>query len=452
MRALVFALRRLVADQVLVLLAVRDDAVAELPESLRRIVSGHHGAVARAGPRRARAAGAREGAGGRVAPLPGRSAAARRDARQPAARPRGARREPSQAVDRRGEAPAVTALVPAAGRRPLRRLWGRDPRPARRRGRAGRPGGTAARGGRRRGHRVGAGRRRGRAARPAGRGHRAPPLDAGVPPPARPVRPARRTRPGPAHGAAPCRRPARRRRGRGAAPPGRGRPCTRRRARRRPRRVRSPCGGTAGVAECHATPRDVRPAVSGPRGGPPEAARRTDLDAADRRRRDGRDVHRGAARPPAEPAARQRAGHGGDGARRPGRGTGDVRERVEAARCGLPRRRGVRDDRPAERGAPLRPARRRRHRRLVPARPGAHRARRRRGPHRADVPGARSRVPGTRLRCVRGCRGRRRRGGRRGRPGGGLASAPLGAGGPAPGRRRPGRCAGGSRRRREPGL
>ena len=44
-RALVFALRRLVADQVLVLLAVRDDAVAELPESLRRIVSGHHGAV-----------------------------------------------------------------------------------------------------------------------------------------------------------------------------------------------------------------------------------------------------------------------------------------------------------------------------------------------------------------------------------------------------------------------
>ncbi len=46
-RALVFALRRLVADQVLVLLAVRDDAVAELPESLRRIVSGHHGAVVR---------------------------------------------------------------------------------------------------------------------------------------------------------------------------------------------------------------------------------------------------------------------------------------------------------------------------------------------------------------------------------------------------------------------
>jgi DNA-binding CsgD family transcriptional regulator len=46
-RALVFAMRRLVADQVLVVLAVRDDAVAELPESLRRIVSGHGGEVLR---------------------------------------------------------------------------------------------------------------------------------------------------------------------------------------------------------------------------------------------------------------------------------------------------------------------------------------------------------------------------------------------------------------------
>jgi DNA-binding CsgD family transcriptional regulator len=46
-RALVFALRRLVADQVLAVLVVRDDAVAGLPESLRRIVSGHHGDVVR---------------------------------------------------------------------------------------------------------------------------------------------------------------------------------------------------------------------------------------------------------------------------------------------------------------------------------------------------------------------------------------------------------------------
>ena len=46
-RALVFALRRLVADQVLVVLAMRDDAGTELPESLRRVVSGHHGDIVR---------------------------------------------------------------------------------------------------------------------------------------------------------------------------------------------------------------------------------------------------------------------------------------------------------------------------------------------------------------------------------------------------------------------
>lgn len=56
-RALVFAVRRLVADAVLVVLAVRDadpdadpaaeNTVAELPESLRRIVSGHQGDVVR---------------------------------------------------------------------------------------------------------------------------------------------------------------------------------------------------------------------------------------------------------------------------------------------------------------------------------------------------------------------------------------------------------------------
>jgi DNA-binding CsgD family transcriptional regulator len=47
LRALVFVLRRLVADNVLAVLAVRDDAVAELPESLRRVVSGRHGDVVR---------------------------------------------------------------------------------------------------------------------------------------------------------------------------------------------------------------------------------------------------------------------------------------------------------------------------------------------------------------------------------------------------------------------
>ncbi|QJY48911.1 LuxR family transcriptional regulator [Pseudonocardia broussonetiae] len=44
-QALVFALRRLVADPVLTLLAVRDDSVAGLPESLRRLVTGHRGSV-----------------------------------------------------------------------------------------------------------------------------------------------------------------------------------------------------------------------------------------------------------------------------------------------------------------------------------------------------------------------------------------------------------------------
>jgi ATP/maltotriose-dependent transcriptional regulator MalT len=46
-QALVFALRRLVADPVLTLLAVRDDADVELPETLRRLVSGHLGSVLR---------------------------------------------------------------------------------------------------------------------------------------------------------------------------------------------------------------------------------------------------------------------------------------------------------------------------------------------------------------------------------------------------------------------
>ncbi|MGE3286546.1 MAG: AAA family ATPase [Pseudonocardia sp.] len=46
-RALVFALRRLIADQVLVILAVREDDVAGQPESLRRLLTGHRGDVVR---------------------------------------------------------------------------------------------------------------------------------------------------------------------------------------------------------------------------------------------------------------------------------------------------------------------------------------------------------------------------------------------------------------------
>lgn len=45
--ALVFALRRLVADQILVLLAVREDAVPTLPGGLRRMVAGHRGSTLR---------------------------------------------------------------------------------------------------------------------------------------------------------------------------------------------------------------------------------------------------------------------------------------------------------------------------------------------------------------------------------------------------------------------
>jgi DNA-binding CsgD family transcriptional regulator len=48
-KALVFALRRLVADQVLVLFTVREESVAELPESVQRLVRGPGGSVLRLG-------------------------------------------------------------------------------------------------------------------------------------------------------------------------------------------------------------------------------------------------------------------------------------------------------------------------------------------------------------------------------------------------------------------
>ena len=40
-------MRRLAADQVLTIVAVRDDSIADLPESLGRLVSGHRGTVLR---------------------------------------------------------------------------------------------------------------------------------------------------------------------------------------------------------------------------------------------------------------------------------------------------------------------------------------------------------------------------------------------------------------------
>ena len=130
---------------------------------------------------------------------------------------------------------------------------------------------------------------------------------------------------------------ARRRRGRGAAPPGRGRrrPWT---PRSPPTSRGSPTGRRRGRQWPSATRHlvDVRPAVPGPRA---RAAGRLLValswmlqtgDAATAATFTER-----AARPSRRPAARQRAGHAGDGARRPGRGGGDVRQRVEAARCGL---------------------------------------------------------------------------------------------------------------------
>ena len=47
LQALIFALRRLAADQVLTLITVRDDSIADLPESLGRLVSGQRGTVLR---------------------------------------------------------------------------------------------------------------------------------------------------------------------------------------------------------------------------------------------------------------------------------------------------------------------------------------------------------------------------------------------------------------------
>ena len=47
LQALIFALRRLTADPVLVIIAVRDDRLTDLPESLARLISGETGTVLR---------------------------------------------------------------------------------------------------------------------------------------------------------------------------------------------------------------------------------------------------------------------------------------------------------------------------------------------------------------------------------------------------------------------
>jgi DNA-binding CsgD family transcriptional regulator len=47
LQALIFALRRLTADQVLTIIAAREESVADLPDSLRRLVTGQRGTVLR---------------------------------------------------------------------------------------------------------------------------------------------------------------------------------------------------------------------------------------------------------------------------------------------------------------------------------------------------------------------------------------------------------------------
>ena len=47
LQALIFALRRLAADQVLAIIAARDDSISDLPESLGRLISGQRGTVLR---------------------------------------------------------------------------------------------------------------------------------------------------------------------------------------------------------------------------------------------------------------------------------------------------------------------------------------------------------------------------------------------------------------------
>ena len=188
-----------------------------------------------------------------------------------------------------------------------------------------------------------------------------------------------------------------------AAAPGAGR-----RPRRRPRGVRPPCGGGPAVAERHATPGGVRPAVSGPRRGPPPPARRAELDAADRRRGERRRVHRGAARPAAPSPLRDSV----LGTLAMARDDPDAAEEMyESAwkQCDAdplrtpmtrwPRRSRCRARCTTSAGS------------TAPApssgagAPWSSPARRRRGPHRADVPGARPRVLWAHRRRLRGRRG-----------------------------------------------
>jgi DNA-binding CsgD family transcriptional regulator len=135
LRALIFALRRMVADQLLALVVTRDDAVPLLPGGLRRLVTGHRGTVLRlaglgedelrdlaallgvegAGPTVRAARTLREATGG--SPLHARALleefpARRWTGREPLPAPRSFRVLVAERC--RGAAPATLALVEAA--------------------------------------------------------------------------------------------------------------------------------------------------------------------------------------------------------------------------------------------------------------------------------------------------------------------------------------------------
>ena len=302
MQAVVFALRRLVADRVLAIVAVRDDRVADLPDSLRPAVAGQRGTVLRL--RGLDEVDLHDLAGAIGVPglsASGRAPAALRDAGKPVARQGVARGVPAVRVGRRG-----TGRTSRCRRRGRSGGWSRTATracspttqrlidaaavlgpalPAAAGRRAGRDRAAAARA--RRGD-------RGRPARhvPA----RKPPWRLSFPHPL--VRSAvyEGMRPGRRHelhsaaavlvddGAI------------GPAAPGRRRHRGRRRPRRRPDRLRRRGGRTTGLPQRRRAISSPRPAELGPTAGAREGAPRGGLDGAPRRRRHGR--------PPSPPRSR----------------------------------------------------------------------------------------------------------------------------------------------------
>ena len=127
MHGVVFALRRLVADRVLAVVALRDDRVADMPDSLGRLVAGQRGTVLRLrGLDEVDLHDLAVAVGVPGARRPRRAPAALRDAGKPVAREGSAGGVPAVRVagrrDGGGPAAAAAAVVPAAGPGPLRRV------------------------------------------------------------------------------------------------------------------------------------------------------------------------------------------------------------------------------------------------------------------------------------------------------------------------------------------